>query len=266
MEHKQVGRLWNGNADAWTRLSRAGYDVYRDCFNTPAFFEMLPGVAGLSGLDIGCGEGHNTRLLAGRGARMAAIDISDIFVRNARAMEVQQPLGIQYLCASAVEMPFAASTFDFATGFMSFMDIPETDRLLAEAFRVLKPGGFLQFSISHPCFDTPHRKNLRDEKGITYAIEVGDYYHTLNGEVLQWLFHSAPAEARAGLTEFPVPHFTRTLSQWLNLLVDAGFQLERAAEPRPSDQAVRDCPAVQDAQVVAYFLHLRLRKPAFSRT
>ena len=37
--------------------------------------------------------------------------------------------------------------------------------------------------------------------------------------------------------------------------------LERVAEPRPSDETVRACPDMQDAQVVAYFLHLRVRKP-----
>ena len=65
MDHQEVGRYWNGNADAWTRLARAGYDTYRDHFNTPAFLDLLPDVAGREGLDIGCGEGHNTRLLAG---------------------------------------------------------------------------------------------------------------------------------------------------------------------------------------------------------
>ena len=75
MNHKEAGEYWDGNADAWTQLARAGYDVYRDHLNTPAFLEMLPDVIGLAGLDIGCGEGHNTRLVAGRGARMAAVDV-----------------------------------------------------------------------------------------------------------------------------------------------------------------------------------------------
>ena len=57
MDHIEVGRYWNGNADAWTRLSRAGYDVYRDFFNTPAFLRMLPDVKGLRGLDIGEADG-----------------------------------------------------------------------------------------------------------------------------------------------------------------------------------------------------------------
>src|SRR5262249_2693578 len=149
----------------------------------------------------------------------------------------------------------------FATGFMSFMHVPETDRVLAEAFRVLKTGGFLQFSICHPCFDTPHRRNLRDAVGWTYAIEVGDYFRNLEAEMTDWLFSAAPPEAKAGLPLFRTPRFTRTLSQWLNLLIVTGFRLERLAEPRPSDETVRDCPTLQDAQVASYVLHIRVRRP-----
>jgi ubiquinone/menaquinone biosynthesis C-methylase UbiE len=260
MNHRDVARYWNGNAETWTRLARAGYDVYRDYLNTPAFFAMLPDVAGLKGLDIGCGEGHNTRLLAQRGASMTAVDVAEVFLQQAHAVEWVQPAGIRCLLASAVELPFADASFDFATGFMSFMDIPETERVLGEAYRVLRSGGFLQFSITHPCYDTPYRRNLRDEQGLTYAIEVGDYFRNLDGDVTEWLFKAAPAEVKQGLPTFKTPRFTRTLGQWLNLLVETGFAIERIEEPRPSDETVRACPDVQDAQVVAYFLHVRVRK------
>src|SRR5215813_6504191 len=122
MNHAEVGRFWNANANAWTKLARAGYDVYRDYLNTPAFFEMLPNVSGLAGLDIGCGEGHNTRLLARRGARVTAIDIAEDFIAHAMQAEADEPLGITYRVANAVELPFPDGSFDFATGFMSFMD------------------------------------------------------------------------------------------------------------------------------------------------
>src|SRR6476661_5018446 len=125
MTHLEAGRYWNANADAWTKLARAGYDIYRDHLNTPAFFEMLPDVHGLTGLDIGCGEGHNTRLLARRGARVTAIDIAENFIAHARRTEAGEPLGIDYRIASAVELPFEDASFDFATGFMSLMDVPE---------------------------------------------------------------------------------------------------------------------------------------------
>lgn len=260
MDHRQVGRYWNQNADVWTRLSRAGYDTYRDHLNTPAFLAMLPDVRGLLGLDIGCGEGHNTRLLVERGARMTGIDIADAFIRHAKEMEESEPQGVSYQVASAVQLPFREDCFDFATGFMSFMDIPEIEWVLLETRRVLKPGGFVQFSITHPCYDTPYRRNLRDEQGLTYAYEVGDYFLNLSGEITEWHFSAAPAELVQGLPPFKVPRFTRTLSQWLNLVVDSGFVLERFQEPCPTDEAVRLHPNIQDAQVVAYFLHIRARK------
>jgi SAM-dependent methyltransferase len=245
MNHKEVGRYWNENAEVWTKLARAGYDVYRDYLNTPAFFDILPEVDGLSGLDIGCGEGHNTRLLAKRGARLTAIDISENFIQYA---------------GRAADLPFHDAVFDFAVAIMSLMDIPETDCVLSEAYRVLKPGGFLQFSIEHPCFSTPHRRNLRNEEGLTYAIEVGDYFRNLDGEISEWIFGAAPPEVREGLRKFKIPRFTRTVGQWLNLLTDTGFVLERVEEPRPSSDTVQTCPDMQDAQIVAYFLHIRSRK------
>lgn len=261
MDHEEVGRYWDENAEAWTELVRAGYDHYRDDLNTPAFLTMLPGVDGLSGLDVGCGEGHNTRMVAGRGARMVGIDVSGNFVRHAREAEEREPLGIRYEVASAVELPFGEASFDFATALMNLMDIPETGRVLAEVFRVLRPGGSFQFSITHPCFDTPHRENLRDETGPTYAIEVGEYFRGREGEVKEWLFSAAPPEVREGLPPFRVPIFMRTLGEWLNLLVDTGFVLERFGEPYPGDEAVQERPGLQDAQIVAYFLHVRARKP-----
>lgn len=262
MNHLEAGRYWNANAATWTKLARAGYDVYRNKLNTPAFLQILPEVEGLKGLDIGCGEGYNTRQLARLGAKMHAIDISEIFIRYAQAREMEEPCGIDYQVASAVQLPFGDETFDFATGFMSFMDIPETEKVLTEAYRVLTPGGFLQFSITHPCFDTPHRKNLRDEQGTTYAIEVGKYFYNQQGDIEEWIFSSAPTEIRKKLPPFKVPRFTRTLSQWINALIHTGFRIELMAEPRPDDQLVELEPSLQDAQIVAYFLHIRCRKPS----
>ena len=42
--------------------------------------------------------------------------------------------------------------------------------------------------------------------------------------------------------------------------------LERFGEPCPSDEAVRELPGLQDAKIVAYFLHVRARKPAGTRS
>ena len=260
MDHREVGKYWNANADSWTRLARAGFDIYRDFINTPAFFTMLPDVAGLRVLDVGCGEGYNTRLLADRGARVVGIDIAERFVEHAIASEREEPRGIEYRIASAVELPFTDASFDAVTAFMSLMDIPEIDRVMAEVFRVLRSGGFFQFSISHPCFDTPFRRTVRDASGKKIGVEVGDYWGKVDGRVEEWIFSSTPAGLKAELEPFKTPRFTRTLSAWLNLALDSGFAIERLCEPYASDEAIRARPRLERARVVADFLQVRLRK------
>jgi ubiquinone/menaquinone biosynthesis C-methylase UbiE len=261
MDHKEAGNFWNENAEAWIVLSRAGFDIYRNYLNSPAFFEILPEIKGKYGIDIGCGEGYNTRLLAQNGAKIEAIDISENFIQKAVELEAENPLNIKYQNASAIEIPFEDQTFDFAVSFMCFMDIPETELAIKEAFRVLMPGGFLQFSISHPCFDTPHRKNLRNNERKTYAIEVGDYFSNLDGRIDEWIFGSAPGELKNKFNKFKTPKFTRTLSFWLNAVINAGFTIEQVNEPYPDEKAVQEHPELQDSCVVAYFLHIRCRKP-----
>ena len=261
MDHREAGRYWEGNAAAWTLLSRQGWDVYRDALNTPAFLRLLPDIAGLRGLDIGCGEGHNTRLFRERGARMFAVDVAPTFVRAAAAMETGGPKAIGYAASSAVELPFRACVFDFVTAVMSLMDVPETAQALREIHRVVRHGGFLQFSISHPCFNPPHRRLLRDARGEAYAVEVGRYFDRVDGRIDRWLFSAAPDGAKAGLPPFETPVFHRTLSEWLNAVIAAGFQMEQLAEPKADDETAERVPAVADTRIAAYFLHLRCRKP-----
>ena len=262
MDEKRVEEHWNANARAWTALTRAGCDRYRDHLNLPAFLDLLPDVRDRVGIDVGCGEGHCTRRIAERGARMVGVDLSEAFVAAAGEAEAREPLGIAYCRASAARLPFGSGSLDFATAIMSLMDMPEPGKALSEAHRVLRPGGFLQFSLSHPCFETPHRRNLRDGAGRTYAREVGGYFEPRDGEIDEWTFGSATAEQRARYPKFRIPRFTRTLGEWIDLVLGAGFAVERLREPCPDAALVAERPELQDASVVAYFLHVLARKPA----
>jgi SAM-dependent methyltransferase len=251
-----VAACWEGNAETWTRHSRAGYDVYRDHNNTPAFLAMLPSVSGLQGLDIGCGEGSNTRLLAERGARMHAIDVAPTFVKYADAAGG----GITYQVASGTSLPFDDESFDFATAFMSLMDMPDHDLALREAFRVLRPSGFLQFSILHPCFNPPKRRTVKNTDGIVVAVQVADYFESCDGRIEEWRFGAAPADERAVTAPFRVPRFHRTLSNWLNLVIASGFAIEELGEPIADESTAEAFPAVADTRVTPLFLHVRVRK------
>jgi SAM-dependent methyltransferase len=259
MDAERVGTLWETNAETWTLQSRAGYDVYRDYVNTPRFLALLPPVEGLAGLDIGCGEGTNTRELARLGARMHAIDIAPTFVKHARDAERDDPLGITYDVADAQALPFADGRFDFATAFMSLMDVPDFRLALGEAHRVVRPGGFLQFSILHPCFVPPHRRVIRDPDRTPHAIEIARYFDNIDGEVEYWKFSAAPESQRAAVEPFAVPRFHYPLSTWINALIDAGFTIERLGEPSVDEATAQRVPQVADTRIAPLFLHIRAR-------
>ena len=261
MDDKEVGKYWDENAENWTKLARMGYDRCRDLINSPAFFKMLPNVKNLKGLDIGCGEGYNTRIAAKRGASMTAIDISPVFIDSAKESERQKPLGIKYQIASAIDMPFLDESFDFAIATMSLMDVSNTEKALSEAYRVIKPNGFFQFSISHPCFTITALNWVRNDKGKKTGLIVSDYFKNSDSEIEEWIFGAAPKDMTDKMRKFKIPRFTRILSDWLNMLIAQGFVLEEFCEPFPDDDVLKKFPEEYESTIVPYFLIIRCWKP-----
>jgi SAM-dependent methyltransferase len=256
VERPDTRKIWNCNAVAWTELSRAGFDVYRDWVNTPAFFDLLPSVDGQSCLDLGCGEGHNTRLLADRGAYVTAVDIADSFIEAAAAKK-HQP--IRYVTGDGANLPFHSFSFDVVTAFMSLMDIAEPERTLREIARVLRPGGFVQFSVVHPATSTPIRHWVDDEDGHREALAIGNYFY--EGPLTEtWTFRTAPAQVRDEHPPFTITYARRTLSGWLNAVLAAELVVEAIAEPCADDTIAAAHPEVADTRIAPYFLLIRARK------
>ena len=270
MDDKEVGKFWDKNAETWTKLSRLGYDRCRNLINTPAFFKMLPDISGLNGLDIGCGEGYNTRIAAKRGAIMSAIDISETFIKYAKETEESEPLGINYQISNAVDLPFPNDHFDFIIATMSLMDIADHKKSLAEVFRVLKPNGFFQFSISHPVttgkweWERDETEKIRSSDGSLQPRKIGliikDYFKRVKGDVEEWIFGAAPKEMTEKMEKFKIPRFNRTLSDWLNLLIKTDFVLEEFCEPYASDEILEEYPEEYDSRIIPMFLIIRCRK------
>lgn len=238
-------------------MSRAGFDRYRDLVNTPAFFGLLPPVDGLTCLDLGCGEGHNTRLLAGKGARVAALDIAESFIAAAAG---QDRSGICYLVGDGGALPFGASAFDAVTAFMSLMDVAEPERTLGEVARVLRPGGFVQFSVLHPVISAPIGRWVNDESGVRQARAIGDYFY--QGPLTEtWTFSTAPAQVRDRYQPFTITYARRTLAGWLTAVLSVGLIIEAIAEPCADEETATAHPQVADTRIVPYFLIVRARKP-----
>ncbi|MBN1797745.1 MAG: class I SAM-dependent methyltransferase [Spirochaetales bacterium] len=258
MKEHDIKKYWNNNAQAWTELSRQGYDLYRDHIGTPAFLNMLPPVTNMVGLDVGCGEGHNTQLVAERGAVITGIDISDTFIAHAKGRESKNK-SLKFMVASACDIPFGADYFDFCVSTMVFMDFPDQEKALREIYRVLKPGGFFQFSIMHPFYDRIDSEWVY-ENGEIKGYLIKNYFQNPQGEIDEWMFSAVPPESKPKYNRFKIPRFNKRISEWINILVNTGFSIEEIAEPFPDSSTVKKYPKLKDATLMPYFLIIRVTK------
>ena len=88
-------------------------------------------------LDAGCGSGLFSNLAIETGAQVTGIDAAAGLLEVARKRNPQN----NFLEEDLEAMPFGDKTFDVVAGFNSFQYAGSFENALAEAYRVLKPGG-----------------------------------------------------------------------------------------------------------------------------
>jgi 2-polyprenyl-3-methyl-5-hydroxy-6-metoxy-1,4-benzoquinol methylase len=251
--HAHVAASWDKNADQWASDVRNGYDVYRDLFTFPAFQQFLPALEGLDVIDFGCGEGSNTRHFARMGARMTGIDISKRLIEHARQTESADPIGIDYHVASySSESALPDTSFDAVLSTMALMDGPDFQGAMHEAYRLVRPGGFIAFSVLHPCFITSGLLWQRDESGRTIGLCVSRYFDR-SSFTENWKFGENP---ESNIVPFAVPRFPRTMGDYLNAVAEAGFRISRVEEPRPSAEVCQQVPRFSRWRDLGAFLLL----------
>lgn len=98
-------------------------------------------------LEIACGTGQVTRLLRAKlpGARIVATDLNPSMIDVAKKIVSEQDK-IEWMLADAQVIPFDENSFDAIICQFGLMFVPDKQRAVNEAYRVLKPGGRFIFS------------------------------------------------------------------------------------------------------------------------
>lgn len=110
-----------------------------------ALLAALPGVAGATVLDAGCGTGRYLAALAERGAsRLVGVDFSPEMLARVTTPGVGRVLG------DLTALPMAAASIDLVASGLALNDVPDLDAAIAELARVLRAGGTLVYSVVHP--------------------------------------------------------------------------------------------------------------------
>jgi arsenite methyltransferase len=126
-------------------------------------------------LDLGCGSGWATRLLArlvtdgpeGFG-QVVGVDVSDEMIRQARAASKDFE-NILYAWGSAQQIPWEENFFDKMLSVESFYYYPDQDRALAELFRVMAPHGRI-FILINLYKDNPYSLQWVDKLKVPVHV------------------------------------------------------------------------------------------------
>jgi ubiquinone/menaquinone biosynthesis C-methylase UbiE len=101
--------------------------------------EMLQIAPGDRVLDVGCGPGNFARAFADAGGEVVGLDASRTMLE--RAVRERPGDGVEYVRASATDLPFPAGSFDAVCCFAALYLIEDPHLAIAEIARVLAPGG-----------------------------------------------------------------------------------------------------------------------------
>jgi SAM-dependent methyltransferase len=137
--------------DAFWEFERAGWEraaaSYDECWtDTRLFVEPLLDAAGVAAgsrvLDVACGPGYVSEAAVARGADPVGVDVSAAMVEAARA---RRP-GLTFVVGDAQRLPFADESFDAVTMNFGILHLSQPEAAVAEARRVLIPGGRFAFT------------------------------------------------------------------------------------------------------------------------
>jgi len=203
-------------ADAYAAKSESKpHNAYYD---RPAVMGLWPNLKGKRVLDAGCGPGVYAEAILKRGGEVVAIDISDRMLAHARErlhgraevrkVDMEQPLGM-----------FSAGDFDMVNAPLCLDYIRDWDKLFAEFFRVLKPGGVFVVSTGHPSFDAEYYRSKK-------YFEVEPVESDWNGFGIK----------------VRMPSYRRSIEKHLMAFIGAGFVFEKIVEPLPTADFRRTDP------------------------
>lgn len=233
-----MSREWTESARShaiyWDELSEEYLDQTRISLSEVHYGPLLPGenelgllpcsLQGAECLELGCGAGQNSIVMAKAGAICTALDVSEAMLNQGRRLAEQAGVEINFLHGDLDTLPgFQPGSFDLihsAYG-IPFSSDPET--LIRNCAALLKPGGTLLFSMGHPVY-AGEWLDLEGEQGLFLSSYFNPTPDVRDG-----------GESGALSRAFPVSE----VAEWI---VRAGLRLERILEP-----AALPAPRLQEA-------------------
>ncbi len=234
--HEENRLSWNAATEAHNSHKKDQARFLADGGSTlyPEELELLGDIRGRSLLHLQCNAGQDTISLAGLGAHVTGVDISDVAVSFARQLSADSGIPATFERGDVFDWlaEAAASRKQFDVVFSSYgalIWLSELKQWAAGVVQVLKPGGRLVLVDFHPFvmifdYDWSHKfPYFGQGQAMTWADGVGDYV-AMSGPAL------TPSGYEDGVQEFENPHrcheFQYSVAGLIAAVSRAGLSLE----------------------------------------
>lgn len=193
---------------------------------------MLPDFHGKRVLDLGCGFGWHCEYAVNQGASsVIGIDISENMLAEARKNHHAD--AIQYICLPIEEFEFPENSFDVVLSSLAFHYIPSFEEICKKVHHCLTPGGSFVFSVEHPVFTAEGSQSwIVAESGKNLHWPVDRYFEE--------------GSRHADFLGENVIKYHKTLTTYLNGLLQNGFEIRGIKEPQPTPEMLVNIPGMKD--------------------
>jgi SAM-dependent methyltransferase len=196
-----------------------------------AELHVLPDVAGLDVIELGCGTAYVSAWLARRGARPVGIDNSQVQLANARRFQAEFGIEFPLIHGNAEAVPYPDASFDLAISEYGACLWADPHRWVPEAARLLRPAGRLIFltnaatlmlcvpdeagvpagdALRRPYFGW-HRFEWPDDDSVEFHLTHGDWVRLLraNGFEIEDLIEIQAPEGATTRADYVSPDWAR---------------------------------------------------------
>ncbi len=194
--------------------------------------QMLPDFKDKRVLDLGCGFGWHCIYAIENGAASAlGIDISENMINEAKKKNTT-PL-IDYKCMAIEDYTCEPETYDIVISSLTFHYLESFDEICKKVNCCLKPGGSFVFSVEHPIFT---------------AYGNQDWYYDTEGNAIHWPVdrYFYEGKRRATFLGEEVIKYHKTLTTYINGLLQNGFMITSLVEPEPDKALLESIPEMKD--------------------
>lgn len=216
----EAKQWWEKNAREFQSTAQLPIDVIYGTHIAESKLQLIGPVAGKHVLEVCCGGAQCGIAFAKQGAIVTGVDIAAAQLEFARELAELHHVAIDlYQCDAADLGPIASASQDIAFSSIALHYVDDLLACFKEVYRVLRPGGLFVWSVGHPYIA------MIDPTTLMPTRSYFDTGKVVMGREVSDEIGFAFAENR------------RTVSEYVNTLIEAGFRLERLVEPdiRPVD-------------------------------